>query len=83
MEQVAVWTIVFGTAIFSIGLISARASRKQRKQKPVSRNFVIEPKGNLVEREDDGTGGLSMAAGGTGNVHVREDDLAAIGGNTR
>jgi NAD(P)H-flavin reductase len=83
MEPVVLWALGVGFCIFGLGMISAVASRKQRRQKPAGHVFVIGPKESPAEREDDGTGGLSMAAGGTGNVHVRKDDLAAISGSSR
>lgn len=83
MEPVISWALGVGLLIFGLGMISAVASRKQRKQKSICRIFMTESKESPAERKDDGTGGLSMAAGGTGNVLVRKDDFAAISGSSR
>jgi hypothetical protein len=83
MEPVISWAFGFGLCIFGLGMISAVASRKQRKQKQARHALLIQkPEETRSERKDDGTRGLSMAAGGTGNVYVGKDDFAPISGSS-
>lgn len=83
MGPVVTWAIGIGSFIFGLGMISAVASRKQRQKSRPIQSVATEHAAYSTGKKDDSTGGMSMAAAGTGNLRVREDDLASISGNSR
>lgn len=87
MEPVIAWALAIASGIFGLGMISAIASRRQREKNRAAhlweREKTKHKEIDSTERQHDGTGGMSMAAGGTGNLRVREDELASISGNSR
>ena len=84
MYPVITWALGIGACVFGLGLISAIGSRRERKAK---KKPVVPVASQLAQREvakrDDHSDGMYMAAGGTGNVSVREDDFASISGGSR
>lgn len=81
MGQVIVWTVVFGTIVFGLGLVSAVNARKQR-----TRSRYAHP-GTIVETEIEAprkrATGMSMADHGNGNLGTKEDELAPFSGTAR
>jgi hypothetical protein len=82
MEQVIVWTVILGTGVFGIGLISAISSRRRRHRDPV---IGVRATGNVktIPTEIGGNlaGEMNNAASGTGQwaAHSDEGVLAGAG----
>jgi hypothetical protein len=79
MEPVIAWALGVGSVIFGLGLISALASRKQRRSKTkIGRAFteVAQPSQNDKVRPS----AADMASRGVGNG---EEYLASIGNSSR
>jgi hypothetical protein len=83
MEPVIVWAIGIGSSVFGLGMISAIAARHQQKKVRTVRLWEMKKKAESTEGQNDFTGGMSMAAGGAGNLQVREGELASISGSSR
>lgn len=86
MDSAITWAIGIGSGIFGLGMISAIASRRQRKKNRPVRFIAAEHRLDSTVKQDDHTGGMSMAEVGTGNLHVRhvrKDDFASISGGSR
>jgi hypothetical protein len=83
MEPAIAWAIGIGSCIFGLGMISAIGSRRQRKQKAHTDVTPIEqPEIIPTKKKDDPSGGMRMAASGSGNVSPTEDEFAAKFGPT-
>ena len=82
MEPVIAWAIGIGSCIFGLGMISAIGSRRQRKLKPSSQVVPQESAKGTTKKNEMGNAGIGMAAGGTGNVTVKEEELASISGSS-
>jgi hypothetical protein len=77
VEQVIFWTVVLGTGIFGVGLISAISARRQHKQKPLREAAVI---GHSPQTRDDRDSEMYMAASGTGRHLSASDGERALAG---
>lgn len=79
MEQVIIWTVVLGTGVFAIGLVSAVSSRK-RTQQQRSRERVWGEVAEIQKRKSkEASSAAAMAAGGDGNRGtVREEDFCDV-----
>lgn len=76
MPDVITWSLVGGSIVFIIGLISARASRRQTKSKRQSSTVIRDSVHNSANDSVPRKSAMSMAAGGAGNG---EENLAAVG----
>ncbi len=81
MTQVAIWTLVAGFVVFLLGLISAVGARNQRASKA---KLDLQASGRIVGRSRTLDAAMNMAASGSGNIHVdNEENLASVGHNSR
>jgi len=89
MEKVAVFTIIFSTALFTLGLLAPRKSLKFRKEQG-SRPCVVTDVGQEENEINSARydAAMRMASAGVTNVAVtgtitKEINLAANGSTTR
>ena len=79
MDQVILWTVVIGSGIFTIGMISAISSRKQSKSERPIRSVASEP-ARAISQEKTRPSKMDMASVGVSNG---EEKFASISGSPR
>lgn len=81
--DVVTWTVAGGSLVFIVGLVSALSSRKQQEARESEKRspavMVIEETehSQSLRKEDASSGGMNLAARGTGNLSPQESELAS------